>query len=107
MINGRGDAGSSGVSFVEKAGDTEWYLLVRVQPGARKSEYAGIMDGRLRVRLAAPAVENKANKALCAFIAKTLGLKAAKVTLVSGDTGRQKRLRVEAPQEPDWRLLSS
>lgn len=93
------------VPFVSRAGETGWHLLVRVQPGARKSEYAGVLDGRLRIRLAAPAVENKANKALCAFVAKTLGLKTSKVTLVSGETGRQKRLFIEAPQEPDWGLL--
>ncbi len=94
-----------GAPFVQRTGDGGWHLLVRVQPGARKSEYAGVLDGRLRIRRPAPAVENKANKALCAFVAKTLGLKISKVTLVSGETGRQKRLCIEAPQEPDWGLL--
>ena len=81
-------------------------VLVRAQPGAKKSEFAGIMDGRLRVRLAAPAVENKANRALLAFVAKALGLKGSKVTLLSGETGREKRLLVAADIEPDWSRLS-
>lgn len=77
-------------------------MLVRVQPGAKRSEFAGVQDGRLRVRLAAPAVENKANRALVAFVAKALGLRAAKVILASGETGRMKRLLVNAETEPDW-----
>jgi len=82
-------------------------LLVRVQPGAKKSEFAGVREGRLRIRLAAPAVENKANRALTVFVAEALGLRATKVTLLSGETGRQKRLLVQTAEEPDWdRLLS-
>ena len=59
----------------------EWFLLVRVLPGAKKSECAGVMEGRLRVRIAAPAVENKANKALVAFIAKTLNRRPSSISL--------------------------
>lgn len=91
--------------FVASAGPGCWHVLVRVQPGAKKSVFAGLQDGRLRVRLAAPAVENKANKALTAFVADALGLRAAKVTLLSGETSRQKRLQVEADKEPDWTRL--
>ena len=88
--------------FVSPAGPGFWNLLVRVQPGAKKFAFAGIHDGRLRVRLAAPAVENKANRALVNFVAGALGLRTAKVALASGETGRQKRLVVEAEEEPDW-----
>jgi uncharacterized protein (TIGR00251 family) len=93
--------------FVSPAAAGGWYLVVRVQPGAKKSEFAGVREGRLCIRLAAPAVENKANKALTAFVAEALGLRATKVTLLSGETGRQKRLLVQTAEEPDWgRLLS-
>lgn len=80
-------------------------MLVRACPGAKKTEFAGLADGRLRVRLAAPAVENKANKALLAFVAKALGLKVSKVILLSGETGREKRLRIATDSEPDWARL--
>ena len=93
-------------AFVLPAKAGGWQMLVRAQPGAKKSEFSGIMDGRLRVRLAAPAVENKANRALLAFVAKALGLKGSKVTLVSGETGREKRLHIAADVEPDWSRLS-
>lgn len=88
--------------FVSLAGKGEWSLLVRVVPGANKTEYAGEQGGRLRIRLAAPAVENKANKALLAFIAKTFGLRTSRVTLLSGETGRHKRLLILSEEEPDW-----
>jgi uncharacterized protein (TIGR00251 family) len=81
--------------------------LVRVQPGAKKSLFAGVQDGRLRVRLTAPAVENKANRALVALVAEALGLRSAQVALVSGESGRLKRLRVEADDEPDWTRLNA
>ena len=88
--------------YVEALEAGQWQMLVRVLPGAKRSEFAGVLDGRLRVRLAAPAVENKANRALEAFVAKALGLRASKVCLVSGETGRLKRLLVNAESEPDW-----
>ena len=93
--------------FASPAGEGVWSVLVRVQPGAKKSEFAGVRDGRLCIRLAAPAVEKKANKALTVFMAEALGLRSAKVTLVSGETGRQKRLLISVEEEPDWnRVLS-
>jgi uncharacterized protein (TIGR00251 family) len=78
-----------------------------VQPGAKKSLFAGITEGRLRIRVAAPAVENRANRALVAFVAEALGLKPAKVALLSGESGRLKRLLVEAQEEPDWTRLTA
>lgn len=91
--------------FITAAKEGGWHMHVRVQPGAKKSECVGLMDGRLRIRLAAPAVENKANKELLAFVARTLDLRLSKVALVSGETGRQKRLHITAEQEPDWNRL--
>lgn len=88
--------------YVDALGAEQWQMLVRVQPGAKRSEFAGVQDGRLRVRLAAPAMENKANRALVAFLAKALGLRPSRVCLVSGETGRLKRLLVNAETEPDW-----
>lgn len=92
--------------YAQAATPTGWYLLVRVQPGAKKSEFAGVLDGRLRIRLAAPAVENKANKALVAFIAKSLGLRPNRVSLISGEQGRQKRIFIDTVEEPDWQILT-
>lgn len=56
----------------------------------------------LKIRLKAPAVDNKANKALVAFVAKSLKLRKGQVTLKSGMTNRKKKLLVENSKEPLW-----
>lgn len=82
-----------------------WHVLVRVQPGAKTSGVSGLHGGRLRIRLTAPAVDNKANKALAAFVAEKLGLKTAGVALLSGAASREKTLFINIAEEPDWNLL--
>lgn len=69
-------------------------LTLHIQPGAKKTEVAGLHGDALKIRLAAPPVDGKANEALVAFVAKTLGVPKANVELVSGQTSRAKRLRV-------------
>lgn len=93
--------------WVRRVDAGTWKILVHVQPGAKKSETAGEMDGRLRVRVAAQAVDNKANKALTAFVAKMLGVRASRVRLESGDTSRKKTLVVTDTPELDWSVLSA
>ena len=56
-------------------------FLVRVQPRASRDEISGEMDGALRVRLRAPAVEDRANQALVEFLAQLL--KASRATCVA------------------------
>jgi len=71
-------------------------LLLKVQPGARRTEVQGVADGRLRLRLAAPPVEGKANEALLRWLADRLGLRVRDLTIVSGETSRLKRVRVDS-----------
>ncbi|MEF2231052.1 MAG: DUF167 domain-containing protein [Pseudodesulfovibrio sp.] len=80
-------------------------MAVWVQPGARKSEVAGLYQDCVRIRLAAPAVDNKANKALLAFVADLLKLKKSQVSIERGHASRKKHLAVESTTEPDWRVL--
>ena len=82
-----------------------WQILVYVQPGAKKNEVAGEMEGRLRLRIAAQAVDNKANKALIAFVANLLGVRGNRVSLESGETSRKKMLKVLDLSEPNWNAL--
>lgn len=84
-----------------------WQLLVKVQPGAKKTELAGLSEGLLRVRLAAPAVDNKANAALLEFMADKLGIRKNKIRLAAGDKSRQKRLFVPSEAEPDFSILAA
>jgi uncharacterized protein len=72
----------------------DWLLDLRVQPRAARTEFAGTMGERLRVRLHAPPVDGRANAALCEFLAEQCGLPRSRVTLERGLTGRDKCVRL-------------
>ena len=63
-----------------------------VQPRASRDQVVGLQAAELKVRLTAPPVDGAANKACCAFLAKLCKLPKSRVTLVSGDSSRHKRL---------------
>lgn len=67
---------------------------VRVQPRARRDEIAGVMDGALKVRLCAPALENRANEALVEFLAAVLKRPKSAVRIRSGEQSRNKRVEL-------------
>ena len=72
-----------------------WIVIdVRVQPRSSSEGITGIMNGALKVRLTAPPVEGKANKALQAFLAKRLGIAKGDVEIVQGRSSRDKRVRL-------------
>lgn len=76
------------------AADGTITLTLHIQPGAKKSECAGRHGDALKIRLAAPPVDGKANTALTEFVAEHLGLPRAAVRLKSGQTSRRKVLEV-------------
>jgi uncharacterized protein (TIGR00251 family) len=69
-------------------------LRVRAVPGARATEVAGLHAGALRVRVAAPAVEGRANAALLAFLAGRLGLRPRDLRLAAGASARDKLVMI-------------
>ena len=69
-------------------------FAVRVQPRASRDEVAGVMAGALKVRLSAPAVENRANEALCDFLAQLLKTPKSAVRILSGERSRIKRVEI-------------
>jgi uncharacterized protein (TIGR00251 family) len=73
---------------------SDWLLDVRVQPRASRTEFAGILGERLRVRLNAPPVDGRANLALRDFLASACELPKSRVTLEHGLTGRDKCVRL-------------
>jgi uncharacterized protein (TIGR00251 family) len=77
-------------------------LSLHVQPGARRTEIGGTHGATLKVRLAAPPVDGKANAALLHFLAEAFEVPARNVTLLRGDTARQKVVRIVQPRlRPD------
>lgn len=69
-------------------------LPLRVSPRARRSAIDGVVEGALRVRIAAPPVEGAANKAVSAYLARVLGVPRRDVSLLAGEQSRQKVVRV-------------
>jgi|SRR5258706_8652576 uncharacterized protein (TIGR00251 family) len=82
-----------------KAQDGSVIFPVRVQPRASKDEIAGVMDGALKVRLRAPALEDRANEALCEYLAELLKTPKAAVRILSGHHSRSKRVEVRGVTE--------
>jgi uncharacterized protein (TIGR00251 family) len=78
---------------------------VHVVPRASKSAILGVHDGRIKVSLDAPPVDGEANAALIAFFAKALKRPKRDVTLVRGETSRQKTLAIQGVSEADVRAL--
>ena len=71
-------------------------LSLHIQPGAKKTEVAGLYGDTLKIRLSAPPVDGKANEALVAFIAEKVGAGRTAVELISGQASRSKRVRIAA-----------
>src|SRR5437764_13774468 len=80
-------------------------FLVRVQPRASKDEIAGEMGGALKVRLQAPAVENRANEALIEFLAQLLKTPKSAVRILSGDRSRTKRIEIRGVTQQQIQAL--
>jgi uncharacterized protein (TIGR00251 family) len=77
-------------------------LTIRVTPRSRKTEIGGVLeDGTLRVRIAAPPVEGKANKALIAFLADILGVRKNKIEIVAGERGLDKIISIIGMPAPE------
>jgi len=73
-------------------------LTVHAQPGAKRSEPAGLHGEALKLRLAARPVEGAANAELLAFLAESFGVAKRDVELIAGGQSRHKRVRVHGPE---------
>jgi uncharacterized protein len=72
---------------------------VRVQPRASRDEITGVVDGALNVRLQAPALEDRANAALCEYLAELLKTPKSAVRILSGERSRIKRVEIRGIHE--------
>lgn len=70
-------------------------LAIKAIPNAPRSEVVGWLGDALKVKIHAAPVEGRANEALCEFLAATLSLPRRAVSLVRGDSSRQKLVRID------------
>jgi len=74
-------------------------VTLHVQPGARHSQLVGPHGDALKVKIAAPAIDNKANAALVEFLSVTLGVQKSVVAIRHGTTGRRKVVEITGGPE--------
>ena len=71
-------------------------ITVKVIPKSSRTELVGkLADGTWKVKVAAAPEKGKANKALCVFLADHFGVAQSRVSIVSGETGHLKRVRIK------------
>lgn len=70
-------------------------VAIKAIPNAPRNEVVGWLGDAVKVKVHAPPVEGRANETLCAFLADTFGLPRRAVTVLRGDTSRQKLVRIE------------
>ena len=84
-----------------------WSIAVHVQPGAKRSSVAGLHGERLKLRIAAPPVEGRANAAVVEFISGQLRVPRALVSITRGERSPDKVVEVATPDCDPERLLAS
>ena len=78
-------------------------LNLYIQPNARKEGVDGIHGDRIKIRISAPAVDNKANQKLVALLANTFAVPKSAIQLTKGDKSRHKTVVISQPRElPSW-----
>lgn len=97
---------SDAPAWLRRGADGSVTLTLHIQPGAKRTEVAGEHGDALKLRLAAPPVDGKANAALLAFVAERLGVAKSAVLLKSGQTSRRKVVEVAAAPADTVQRLS-
>ncbi len=77
------------------AKDDKIILHLYLQPGAKRDEVVGLFDQMLKIRIASPPVEGKANKALLKFLSVKLGVKISQISIQGGEHSRMKTVQVD------------
>lgn len=80
-------------------------VSVHIQPRAKRTEIAGRYGTDIKIRVAAPPVDQAANEALLAFIAQRLGVRRRDVRLIAGATSRRKVLEIDGVTDERIQLL--
>lgn len=87
--------------------DGDLILNIKVQPRASKDEFSEILCNAIKLRITAALIDGKANRHLIALLAKTFTVTRKQVEIVSGETGRDKRIKINKPKQlPDCITVS-
>ncbi|MCU7959810.1 MAG: DUF167 family protein [gamma proteobacterium symbiont of Bathyaustriella thionipta] len=79
--------------------DDALILALKIQPKASQDQIAQPFNDALKIRISAAPVDGKANQHLRRFLAKQFGVSQSRVTLLSGQSARIKRVRIERPEK--------
>lgn len=66
----------------------------RVVPGSSKDDICGVLDGKLKIKIASQPEKGKANKSLVDFLARQLDISKSQISIISGQTSKNKQIRV-------------
>jgi uncharacterized protein (TIGR00251 family) len=93
--------------WCRRSRDGALVIAIHAQPGAKRTEVVGLHGDALKIRIAAPALEDRANEALIEFVASKLGIAKRDVVLVSGEKSREKRIEIKGVDQAKIELLLS
>lgn len=74
-------------------------ISLHIQPRASRNEVCGVLGNALKVRLTSPPVDGAANKLCREFVAELFNVSKSNVEIISGETSRQKRVRISGNPE--------
>ena len=80
-------------------------LDLHIQPGAKKNKVVGLHGGALKLRIASPPVDGRANAALITYLAAALGVPKQSLAVIRGETSRRKTVRVSDPRADPSRMV--
>lgn len=92
--------------WFRRLADGTLVLAVHAQPGAKRTEVSGLHGDAIKIRVAAPALEDRANDALVEFLSVALGVPRRDVALVSGARSRAKRFEIRGSTTDPAALLT-
>ncbi|MCK5226459.1 MAG: DUF167 domain-containing protein [Planctomycetes bacterium] len=84
---------------IEKVNDGVVFTA-KIVPGSSRTALCGLLDGMLKVKIAAAPEKQKANGCLCEFLAKKIGVKKKDVNIVSGKTSSIKKIKISGQANP-------
>ncbi len=70
-------------------------IAIQAHPGARRNEVMRHIDGVWHIKIAAPAIEGKANLELVEYLSKILGVPKSRISLLKGATGKHKLIDID------------